>query len=270
MKIGLALGGGAVYGFAHIGVLKVLERNGIRPDIIAGTSVGSLIGGIYASGVSIEKLEKIALDFNWFEIAGITIPKQGLVSIEKLEDFIEKHSRVRNIEDTKIKFSVATTNLLRGVEEVFEEGPMAPAIRASCSLPGIFNPTVFNDGIFVDGGVINNVPTDIVKKNGADFVMGVDITAKSKMDILKHKDIFNIVWKSWQIAIQENTSLRSYSEADIILMPDIKNVNPFDITKKRAIIEAGERAAEREISDILRKIKSKKSSWRHKIRKLFK
>ncbi len=269
MKIGLTLGGGAVYGFAHIGVIKELEKEGIRPDIITGTSVGSLIGGLYASGVSIEEIEDIARKFNWFEIARFTMPKQGLVSIDRLVNFVEKHSKCENIRDTKIKFAAVAVDLLKGEEEVFDDGPMGPAIRASCSIPGIFTPAVYNNSVYIDGGILNNVPADIAKKMGADYIIGVDITARAKMDIMKHRDIFSILWKSWQISIYQSTSLRSYNENGVVLMPDIREINPFDTSQKNKIIAAGEEAARQNMKVISGAVSKKKWSLWGSLKNIF-
>ncbi|HDQ26904.1 MAG TPA: patatin [bacterium] len=255
MKIGLALGGGAVYGLAHIGVLKVLEKSGIRPDFIAGTSVGSIIGALYAAGQPPDEIEKIANEFEWYNIASPTIPKEGLLSIEKLEDFVKKHAGAANIEDTRIKLAVVTTNLINGKERVFTEGLLGPAVRASCSLPGLFNPVYFRQGVYVDGGIVNNVPTDAVKKMGADFVIGVDVLAKSTMDVAKRKDIFSITWRSWQVTIVNNTKNINYPGADYIIKPEIDDVYPFDMTKKKSIIDIGEMAAEKAVKEILNMIK---------------
>lgn len=269
MKIGIALGGGAAYGLAHAGVLKVLEKNGIVPDIIVGTSVGSIIGGLYASGCTIEELEEACRDFDWMNAVRFTIPKEGLISFERLDEFINKHARVKRIEDTKIKFASIATNLVDDKLEILDSGPLAIAIRASCGLPGIFSPVEYNKKIFVDGGVMNNVPTDIVKQMGADFVLGVDVLAKSELDILKHRDIFSIVWKSWQLAIQRYILAASYRDADAMIMPDISEINPFDIGKRDIIIKKGEETAEREIGGILELIK-KRQTIVGKIKDIFK
>ncbi|MEI7542310.1 MAG: patatin-like phospholipase family protein [bacterium] len=259
MKIGLALGGGAVYGYAHIGVIKVLEANGIKPEFIAGTSIGALMGGLYASGVPIAEVEKISKEFKWQEIINVTIPTEGLMSIDKLKSFMEKHAKCKEIEDTKIKFVAVATNLLNGKERIFDEGSLGLAIRASCSLPAIFTPAIYDDGVYVDGGIINNVPISVVKNMGADFIIGVDVTAKAKPNVIKNHDIFNIVWQSFLIMIQENSSFKSYKDADFLIVPDIKNFAPFDLSQRERIIKKGEEAAEKEIGNILAKIKEKGS-----------
>ncbi len=263
MKIGLALGGGVAYGFAHIGVIKALEKFKIKPDIIAGTSVGALIGGIYASGVPIEKVEEIAINFKWLGVLKPILPKDGLISLEKLENFVEEYAAVKNVEDTKIKFAAIATNLSTGSEKAFYKGSLAKAIRASCSLPGIFTPAKIENSIFVDGGILDNVPAKIAKEMGADFVIGVDVTAKAIVADQGKNDIFDILWKSLQLMMQGNTALKGYSNdyksADIMLMPDIKNYNPFDISKKEEIISKGVEIVDGEIDNIINTIKEKKS-----------
>jgi NTE family protein len=268
MKIGLALGGGAAYGFAHVGVLKVLEKYGIKPDFIAGTSVGSLVGAIYASEGSIKQLEDAAKVFNWLEIINFTLPKEGLLSIEKIDNFINKHTKVKKIQNTKIKFGVVTTNLLDAKEEDFFEGDIGPIVRASCSLPGIFSPTVYNHKIYVDGGILNNVPISVLKKMGADFIIAVDLLANSSIDILKNNNIFNIVWSSWTLSIQQYTRVTQYKDADIVIKPNISNINPFDTFKKEEIISIGNNITEGMIMNIVEEMK-KKMPLSEKIRDKF-
>jgi NTE family protein len=259
MKTGLALGGGVVYGFAHIGVLRVLEQNGIIPDIIAGTSIGSLIGGAYASGMEVKEIEKMAKEFKWQEVINVTLPTEGLMSLDRLKTFIEKHIKPRNIEEFKTRFAAVATNLLDGKERVFDEGALSAAVRASCSLPGIFTPAIYDDGVYVDGGLTNNVPISVCKQLGADFIIGVDITARAKSNVIKNHDIFNIVWQSFMLMIQENTEFRSYKDADFMIIPDMKNFSPFDTSESDRIIKKGEEAAEKVINDINSKIKEKGS-----------
>ena len=151
------------------------------------------------------------------------------------------------------------TNLLDGKARVFDEGSMGAAIRASCSLPAIFTPAIYDDGVYVDGGITNNVPIDVVKNMGADFIIGVDVTAMAKPNVIKNHDIFNIVWQSFLIMIQENSGFRSYKDADFMIMPDIRNFGPFDLSQKERIIKKGEEAAEKVIGNILSKIKEKGS-----------
>ena len=259
MKIGLALGGGVAYGFAHIGVLKVLEQNGIIPDIVAGASIGSLIGGAYASGMPVKNIEQMAREFKWQEVINMALPTEGLASLDKLKVYIEKHIKPRNIEEFKIKFGAVATNLLDSKERIFDDGPLSDAVRASCSLPGIFTPAIYDDGVYVDGGLTNNVPISVCKALGADFIIGVDIIARAKSNIIKNHDIFNIVWQSFMLMIQENTEFRAYKDADFMIIPDIKNFSPFDLSQFERIVKKGEEAAEKEVNNITAAIKDKGS-----------
>ncbi len=272
MKIGYALGGGVGYGFAHIGALKVLEKNNIKPDIIAGTSVGSLIGGLLASGLSINEIENMSIKLSWDKILKFTLPKEGLISIDGLNEFIEKNVKIKNIEQTKIKFAAIATDLCDNKEKVFDRGPISNAIRASCSLPGIFTPYKDGQHIYVDGGLINNVPVKTAFEMGADFVIAIDITAKAFGLHIKQVDIFSILWKSLQLMIQKTIALENlekYSENLVIITPDISNYNPFDLNKKFEIIKKGEEAANENIELILKKIKEK-MTLKDKIKNIFK
>jgi NTE family protein len=259
MKIGLVLGGGAAFGFAHVGVLKILEKYGIKPDIIAGTSVGSLIGGILASGMSAAEIEKLALELKWGDITNIVIPTEGLISLDKFEEYLCKTIKYKKIEDMPIKFAVAVTDLIKGVHQVITEGPIDTAIRSSCSLPGIFVPGYMNGCIYVDGGVLDNLPVEAVKDLGAEFIIAVDVLAKNTMELMKHKDIFNIVWRSWQVSIQQQTSAKAFSEVDFMITPQIENIGPFDIYKRKELIKVGEQEGERIAAALLEKMKEKVS-----------
>lgn len=262
MKIGYALGGGVGYGFAHIGVLEVLEKYGIKPDIISGTSVGSLIGGLYASGFSDQQIKDLAMQINWDKLLKFTLPKEGLLSLDGLNEIIDKNIKIKNIEETKIKFAVVATDLCDNKEKIFLNGPISSAIRASCSIPGIFTPYKDGTHIYVDGGLVNNLPIKVAFDMGADFVIGVDITAKAFGLRIKHADIFNIVWKSLQVVIQRNTLLENYnslSEKCIVIEPDVSQFNPFDLSKKNEILQKGKEATEEKINLILSKVKEKRS-----------
>ncbi len=268
MKIGVALGGGAAYGYAHVGVIKVLEREGIDISMIAGSSVGSLIAAIYASVMDAKKLEETALSLDWTDIAMPTIPKEGLVSMERLGDFLKKKIEPRNMEETKIPYYSVATDIITGNEKVFDKGPIEKAVRASTGLPGIFAPTETEDGLFIDGGVTNNLPADVLKARGADFVIAVDITTCTHLDIRKHRDIFSIVWKGWQVAVEQNMKHKSMADADVIIRPKLENMNPFDLGRKKEIMAAGEKAAEEAMEEI-KALMSKKGSFAGKVKNFF-
>ena len=177
-KVGLALGSGSAKGLSHIGVLKALEELEIKIDYVAGTSIGSLIGGAYAAGLPLDKIEDIALETDVASMAKFfmpTIPKFGLVTGLKVENFFQSHFGEREIESLIIPYAAVATDILTGEEVVFYKGSLVKAIRASISIPVIFKPVIHNDLVLVDGGLTNPLPIDIVRKMGAEFIIAVNV-----------------------------------------------------------------------------------------------
>jgi NTE family protein len=176
-KIGLALGSGSARGWAHIGVIRALNDAGIQLDYVAGTSIGALVGAVYASG-NIDSLEEVVLKLDWKQIAyflDVVFPKSGLIDGNKVADFIRTHVEEINIEELPLPFSAISTNLATGSEVVIQKGDIIEAVRASISVPGIFTPVRKNGTILVDGGLVNPVPVNVVRKMGADFVIAIDL-----------------------------------------------------------------------------------------------
>ena len=177
-KVGLVLGSGSAKGLAHIGVIKLLEEMDIKIDVIAGTSIGALIGGIYTTGISIEEIEDIALKIDLATSVKFffpTIPKSGLISGLKVKEFLISLIGDKKIENLKIPFSAVATDIITGHEVIFNEGNLVDAIRASISIPIIFKPVIHNDIILVDGGIANPLPIDVVRKMGAEFIIAVNV-----------------------------------------------------------------------------------------------
>lgn len=175
-RTGLALGSGAARGLCYIGVLDVLEKHQVPIDCIAGTSIGALIGALYASGVSVNELEQIALDLNWLSLArlvGPTLPKTGLLDSRKVNRFIEELLPVRTFAELKIPLAVTATDIETGTPIVLRDGQLLPAIQAAIAFPGLFQPVAIGDRFLVDGGLCTPVPTDVVRQMGAKRVIGV-------------------------------------------------------------------------------------------------
>ncbi len=188
-KLGLALGGGAAKGLAHIGILKVLDEYGIKPDFISGTSIGALIGALYASGKTGIEIENIALELNRKDIKKalkITLSGAGFISGEKISELLYPIIEVKNIDELKIPFACTACNIINGEEFIFTEGYISEAIGASISIPGIFSPVKHNKAALVDGGLVNPVPVDLVREMGADYVIAVNVLTLPK---IKHKKI---------------------------------------------------------------------------------
>ena len=206
MKIGLALGCGGARGLAHIGVLRVLEREKIPIDLIVGASMGCLVGGIYASGMDAITMEEIALNINWQQTARFftpTISKAGLVDGNKIEKLVESFIGKKRFPKLKIPFATVSTDIENGKQVVIKNGKVARAIRASCSVPGIFTPLRYRNRFLVDGGLVNPFPVDVARKMGADIVIGVnvipDVIHKSKElpiikieGMLKNRDVLTL------------------------------------------------------------------------------
>lgn len=175
--VGLALGSGSARGWAHIGVIRALTEAGIHVDYIAGTSIGALVGAVYASG-GIETLENVVLQLDWKQIAyffDVVLPKSGLLDGKRVSAFIRRHVKEINIEELPIPFWAVATDLGTGNEVILKEGDIIEAVRASISVPGIFTPVKKNGTILVDGGLVNPVPVSVAREMGADFVIAVDL-----------------------------------------------------------------------------------------------
>lgn len=172
-KIGLALSSGSARGWAHIGVVRALAEAGIRVDYVAGTSIGAVVGAVYASG-NIDALQEVALQLDWRQIAyffDVVLPKSGLIDGKKVSAFIRSHVNGINIEELPIPFCAVSTDLATGDEVVIQSGDIIDAVRASISVPGIFTPVKKNGTFLVDGGLVNPVPVSVVRQMGADFVI---------------------------------------------------------------------------------------------------
>jgi NTE family protein len=241
-KIGLVLSGGASRGFAHIGVIKVLEAQGIPIDYIVGTSAGSLTGALYAYYADAAKLEKAArglreedvFDFSWPNIL------VGVVKGESITAFIKSRIAVKNIEDLTIPFAAVATDLVTGEKVVFKKGPISTAVRASISIPGIFKPLVIGKKILVDGGVVDNVPVDVAHDMGADIVIAVDVSSPSRNDNIEN--VIDVIMQTFNIMGNE-ISKYQIKEADVVIRPNVSGVGLIDFDKKTMLITEGERAA---------------------------
>ncbi len=254
-KIGLALSGGAVLGFAHLGAIKVLEENNIQFDIIAGTSAGSLVGAFLAAGYSTDQLLGMARELSWDKIGNITIPKMGLLSGKTLERFIDGELGKIDIKSLPKTFAAVGVDLTLGKEVIFTEGPVSEGVRASCSIPGIFTPLIKDDQVIVDGGVLNVLPTNVVKELGADYIISV----KLKPSISPTKPPNNII----QILI--NSSMLAWGqladhapEGDCCIIPDLSGLNPHDFKQAEALYDRGRSAALKLIHKIESDLKDRK------------
>lgn len=229
--IGLALGGGAAKGFAHIGVLKALEENDIFVDMVSGCSSGALVGGLYCSGLTPYQLEEIAVNVEYKDWVDLTIPSVGLIKGKKLEKMIRKLSKDQNIEELDKKFLAVATNLNNSKQYVFEQGPIYQAIRASISIPGVFEPVGKDGTVLVDGAVVDRFPVSILRELNPDFIIGVNIGFTDLNQ--KRINMFDVVIQSVELLTDQAMKAKKL-DAEIIIEPDLKTIGltRFDLAKQ--------------------------------------
>ncbi|MFN0119545.1 MAG: patatin-like phospholipase family protein [Blastocatellia bacterium] len=251
-RIGLALGGGVARGIAHVGVLRELERNNIPIDLIAGTSVGSLVGGGYAAGLSPDDLEKAALKIRWSDIGRVTVSRLGFFNSARMEDFIHNLFPIHEIEKMKLPFGAVATDIQEGRMVVFTEGDAALAIRASCAIPCYFIPVVVNGRMMVDGGLTGHLPAAVVRSMGADIVIAVDVHSQG-IPIPPPNNIFTLMYQSLSVMGRSSVGYL-YNDADVIVRPKVGHVRPDDLTRAAEMIAAGEQAVRESIDQIRQKL----------------
>jgi NTE family protein len=251
-KIALVLGGGAARGFAHVGVIRALEQEKIPIDMVIGTSVGSLIGAIYASDLSSFDLEWTAFQLEKDDLFDFgvmnAVAGMGFAKGDKLEAWVKSHVKTANIEQMKVPFAAVATDLNWGYKVVLDKGSVARAVRASAAIPGIFQPVQHQGKILVDGGVVDNIPISVARARGADIVIAVDISAN-----VGNTNITNLVGVTLQatnIMFALNVE-QSKKDADILITPaGIGDVGMLDFTQKKRCMQAGIEATTRAIPNI--------------------
>ena len=235
-KVGLALGEGPVRGFARIPILEVLENEGIQIDMIAGTSIGSLIGGIYCTGVPVKYMKEMAREIKWEYITDVTFPRKGLIKGEKLLAFLELMTQKKDFDELNIPFAAIACDIEKGKIIVLNKGSVAKAIRASTSIPGIYVPFKHQGRLLVDGAVLDPVPVSTVKKMGADIVIAVDLGVKNKH--YPSNSIFEIIYSTCDI-IQGELDKYRVLDADVIIKPDVSQCDKFDLAGYDKCFQAG-------------------------------
>lgn len=268
-KVGLALGGGGARGLAHIGVLEVLQKEGIPIDMIAGTSAGAAVGAIYAQGTDASLIRKMALDLNWKELVSLvdlTLPKTGLIKGRKVTNLLQTilGGNIK-FHDLKIPLACIATDINTCKEVVIKEGSVLEAVRASISMPVIFSVVKWKGKYLVDGGLVNPVPVSVLREMGADSIIAVNVipdmgvdTHQADMDEVKEfkkPNVFSILMQSMQLI---NCSLvRSCLEgADILIRPRIEQFGFGDLHRARELILQGEIAAQESLDEIRMRLES--------------
>ncbi len=239
-QIAVVLGAGASKGFAHIGVLKVLESHNIPIHMVVGTSVGAFVGSFYAYGYNAYDLQTIAFALQKDDVADYIIPDNGFIKGEKLENFVNTKLKYTPMEKFKIPFYAVTTNIQSGEEMVFGRGNAGKAVRASCSIPGIFNPVIIGDKHYVDGGVVNPLAADVARRFGADVVIAVDIS--SNIETTAPKNTVDTIMQAIDIMHNKIAAVQM-KHADVVIKPKVGYIGSSDFSKRHEAIMEGEKAA---------------------------
>ena len=235
-RIGLALGGGAARGFAHIGVIQALEENGLAPDLIAGTSAGSLVAALYAAGHGGRELASIADAMDETAFADWSYPGRGLIRGEALAKFVREKTGRRDIEQMKLPLGIAATDLDSGAGILFQRGDTGTAVRASSAVPAVFQPVKIGSREYVDGGLSAPIPVHHARQMGAEFVIAVDISAVPEGNATG--DAARMLLQTFAIM---GRSLKNYElrDADVVVSPKLAGVSGADFTTRRQSIKAG-------------------------------
>jgi NTE family protein len=269
-KVGLALSGGAARAFSHIGVLKVLEELGVEIAAVSGTSMGSIIGAFYCSGITLEEMEAYVRSMDWKSFllfSNLSLSKTGIVNWRRVEEELKKFLQDKTFKDCRIRLCCVAVDIVTGEKVVLSKGRLLDAVKASIAIPAFFSPVHVGNNILVDGGIIEPLPTESLKKMGVDFMIASSIKNENTRYILKGLEknaaqemknknrlsIRNVLDISLSIMQREMT--RCYLDiADIIIEPEVGDFGFFDLTHGGAIIRRGVEAARNKIPEIKRRL----------------
>lgn len=262
-RFGMALGGGGARGYAHIGVMRVLEREGFRPSVIAGTSMGSIMAAVFAAGHSADEVERILSQVSFWRFLDLN-PLSDMLNFSELVRFLEPYVP-RQMEDFPIPLGITATDLITGTEVYFRQGDVFQAIRASIAYPGVINPIWVGEQLLADGGILNQIPVDLVRFLGAERVIAVDVTP---LEVLREHPQKKTWWQQiFRRGIDANPIQNVYrsveimqirlaevklavSRPDLVLRPRLEGIGLFSFQQLKQAIQDGEAAAEGKLEEI--------------------
>lgn len=253
-RIGLVLGGGAVRGLAHIGILKSLEEHRIPIQCIIGTSMGGVIGGLFAAGISAHNIEHAFIHTPKYRFIDFGLWQRGLLAgngiNQMVEDLMETSGRKGlEIQNFQIRFKAIAVDLMEGQQVILDTGDLGMALRATSAFPGVFAPFIMNNQMLVDGGVLNNLPVAEMQEEEVDFIIAVDVAREHEKKM--PRNMVEVVYRSYSLMTAERKH-SSLHKADCIIRPEVGQYAAFDFTKMTDCIHAGEEAAERLITDLIK------------------
>lgn len=239
-KVGLALGGGAILGAAHIGVLRAFREAEIEIQAVAGTSIGALIASLYAFGVDPDEITKQAKSMSWLDITSLAVSKLGLLSNDKVGKLVDELVGEKNIEDAPIPLAMVATDIGSGGHVILDKGSLAQAVCASTCIPGIFKPVEIDGRMLVDGGLVENVPVSPLEKMGCRTIVGIDLNANREYQA--PDDLVDVLLNAIDIAIDHSAQVQT-REAELIIAPNMNAFNRTDAGALDELIEVGYTAA---------------------------
>jgi NTE family protein len=260
IRVGLALGGGAARGFAHIGVIKALEARNIQVDLVCGTSAGSVVAALYASGMDGIAINRLALAMDEASISDWAMPfrTRGFLQGVALQNYLNKTLDNRPIEKMAKPLGVVATDLKTGQPILFQRGNTGTAVRASCSVPSIFEPVKIGGHEYVDGGLVSPVPASFARKMGADFVIAVDISTRPETGLTD--TTFNVLMQTFTIMGQTIKAYELDKYADVVIRPNLAAMSGSDFGQRNAAILAGEEAVVKIMPELQRKMAAGRSA----------
>ncbi len=251
-KIGLALSGGGAKGFAHLGVFKLLEESGLKPDIISGTSAGSLMGVLFADGYSADEIKNMFIGREFSEFAQLQIPKSGLFNYDRFQEFLKRHLRSKRIEDLPIPTVIVATDLDRGCSHEFRSGPIVEAVTASCCMPIVFSPVLINGVHYVDGGLFRNFPVSTIRDE-CEYVIGVNVSP-----LIPHRykqTLLHIAERTYHYVFKAN-AIEDRELCDILIeAKEVALYKTFDLENINQISEIGYEAAVKAFQKVIQEKK---------------
>ncbi len=255
-KLGLALGSGGARGVAHIGLLKALEEEGIKPNFISGTSMGAVVGACYAVGMTVEEMKGIISELKPLDIIDVSVSgigKLGLLRSKKVQNLLLKHIGEATFDSLNIPFTCTACDLLSGKLYVFNEGSVALAVQASSAIPSVFRPVDYNNMLLVDGGVICRVPIAEVKEMGADVVIACDVLVNTELEVERPKNLLTSTLRIFDIMDNKITHLtyeKLKDKCDLLLLPEMKGMNQYAVRDLERAYEEGYQTAKQNMDKI--------------------
>lgn len=250
--LGIAFGGGAARGFAHVGVIKVLEEAGITADFVSGTSVGSIIAALYCGGYTYSRMLTIIQNIKWNDLIQFRFGRGGVFLPDKMEALIDSLIDGKTFEELPVPLGVTAVDVNSGEQVVLSSGKVSRAVRASSTVPGVFIPLEIDGKLLIDGGMVNSLPGDVAKDLGADVVLGINLNG-GRVGEKKSKRAMQIVKNTFSIMVNNNLQLgKRY--VDILVEPDICSFSYSSLRPRMKLIEKGEEAMREELPRLIRRL----------------